>query len=435
MNNLFAIIMAGGEGTRFYPFSTPDKPKQFLNFIGDKSFIRQTFERILPLLPAENIYVSTSEKYIDLVKEHLPEVPFENIVAEPLKKNTAPALIYATALIRHRHGDSIICCLPSDHYIQDEDGFRSIIVRAKALAGDGYLVTLGMKPSWPSSDYGYICPDSVIPAAVSRDLSHPIVWSPVKQFTEKPKKDVAEEYIKIGYLWNGGIFIWHADTLLNEVAKYSPELNCHCDSAVTPVIPAVTPVIPAVLGRNLPRSLLSPLAYFQRVPSISIDYAIMERSDKVAVIPADIGWSDVGTWESIDRLITEGVNIAPRVCAVMKGDERCPWRRIVPKPWGHEEWWAMTNRYVGKLLFIKRGYRLSLQYHKVKEETLRLINGELELESEGGSKQLMGVGDIFHIPPGTIHRMMAMTDCMVMEVSTPEVGDVVRIEDDFGRIP
>jgi|GEM_PF-193692 len=428
--SLFAVIMAGGEGTRFHPISTSERPKQFLNFIGDKSFIRQTFERVLPLVSPERIFVATNERYIGLVKEQLPELSVDNIIGEPCKKNTAPALVYVTSLIRERHGDAVICCLPSDHYIKDENGFRGIIKQAYELADSGYLVTLGMRPLWPSTEYGYICPatrhcEGEVGEADCRavlggapphvchlrecgDLPQSISWFPVKSFAEKPKKELADRYIKEGYLWNGGIFVWKADTFLNEVANHVPNLLpiTHCSS---------------------------PITYFKKVPSISIDYAIMEKSDRVAVIPADIGWSDVGNWDSVEKLMSEGVNIAPHICAVMKGDEENPHRRIVPKPWGHEEWWAHTDKYVGKILFIKKGSRLSLQYHKVKEETLRLLSGELDMELSGGKIQPMKQGDVYHIPPETIHRMSARSDCLMLEVSTPEVEDVVRVKDDYGR--
>ncbi len=283
MQNLFAIIMCGGEGTRFYPFSTPDKPKQFLNFIGDRSLIRQAFERILPLVKPERVYVSTGEKYVELVREHLPEVLAENIIAEPVKKNTGPALTYATNLIHERHGDAVVCCMPSDHHIGNEAGFRNIIEKGSLIAGDGYLVTLGMKPTWPSTDYGYICPEKA-----------GAEWSPVKKFTEKPGKEIAEQYIKERYLWNGGIFIWKTSTLLTELNKYVPELNpSNYDSRFTIH------------------------EYFEAVPSISIDYALMEKSSRVAVIPADIDWSDVGTWDSLEKLVNEGVDVSPHVISIL----------------------------------------------------------------------------------------------------------------------
>lgn len=407
-NSTYALIMAGGEGTRFVPLSTPERPKQFLDLIGDKSFVRKTFERILPLVPSDRIYVSTNDKFVGLVKEHLPEIPAEDIIAEPQKKNTAPALAYATALIQRKDCNAIICCLPSDHFIRDEEGFRCIIERGISLANDGYLVTLGMRPTFASVEYGYIRPSDVSAE-----------WSPAKQFTEKPKADVAQRYIDEGYLWNGGIFIWKASVFINELKVHA--------AGLVPSDPCGHPA-----------------EYFGSVASISIDYALMEKSSKVAVIPADIGWSDVGTWEGLYRLSRcENVAIDPTVASIMRGqlgyvlpEGAASFPKRIEKPWGYEEIWAHTGEYVGKILKIYKPHRLSYQYHRVKEETIRVLEGVMELEFgevDKKSKIRLKCGDIYHIPPRTNHRMTAVEDCSILEVSTPYIGDVVRIEDDYGR--
>ncbi len=279
--------MAGGEGSRFYPLSTPERPKQFLNFIDDKTFIRQTFERITPIVDPANIYISTNERYFGLVKEELPEIQDDNIIIEPLKKNTGPALAYATMLIKLKHGESIICCLPSDHYISNETGFRTSIRSAANLAMDGYIVTLGMKPSWSSTEYGYI-------SAINPNSE----WSEILAFKEKPNKDMAQEYLNKGYFWNGGIFVWSTKVFFDEMALHANHL-----------IPKTTQI-----DNDFCRK------YFENAQAISIDYALMEKSKKVAVIPTAIGWNDVGTWESIKRLHQENVNISKRVVDIMYGD-------------------------------------------------------------------------------------------------------------------
>ena len=156
--NTYAVILAGGEGTRFYPLSTPERPKQFLKLIGDGTFIQQTRERISPLVKDEHLFVSTNERYRSLVEEQLPSVPSQSIIAEPFKRNTAPALAYAARLIYQMDPEAVICCFPSDHHIEDVDGFRKVLEKAIRLACDGYLVTLGMKPTSPSPEYGYIRP-------------------------------------------------------------------------------------------------------------------------------------------------------------------------------------------------------------------------------------------------------------------------------------
>ncbi|MFH0798586.1 MAG: mannose-1-phosphate guanylyltransferase [Pseudomonadota bacterium] len=402
MKNVFVLIMAGGEGTRFYPLSTPEQPKQFLNFIGQKTFIRQTFERVAPLVPLENIYVSTNEKYVSLVEEQIPELSADRIIAEPFKRNTAPALAYCTALIDQRDNNATVICLPSDHHIQDEDGFRKVLAQAVSLARDDYLVTFGMEPTWASPEYGYICP-----------LEKNQGWSPVKKFAEKPDTQAAEKYRLEGYLWNGGIFLWKASVFLSELKLHAPDCAVRLDAFRA--------------GYDFMRE------YFRAAPSISIDRAVMEKSGKVVVIPVSVGWSDVGTWESVHRLMSQGIDISGCVKAVLQGDDLCPWRCVVPKPWGHEELWALTQKYVGKILFIRKGHRLSLQYHKQKDETLRLLSGNMEIEVGDERARAMNSGDVQHVPPGMKHRIRALSDCLVLEVSTPEIDDVVRIADDYGR--
>lgn len=283
MNNVFILILAGGEGTRFAPLSTPERPKQFLNFIGEGTFIQQTYRRARGVADAENIFVATNERYVSLVREQLPDVPAQNIIGEPFKKNTAPALAYCASLIHERDPLATMICLPSDHHISDEDGFNDVLLKGVSLARDGYLVTLGMKPGWPSTDYGYISP--------KKSGSE---WSDVARFVEKPDRITAENYLREGFLWNGGIFIWQTKMFLDEIKEYAPNLLPVTDH-------------------------WSPITYFTQVPSISIDYALMEKSTRVAVIPCDIGWSDVGTWESLNRLSnTHGVRIAPEAMKMMQ---------------------------------------------------------------------------------------------------------------------
>ncbi|HPM41317.1 MAG TPA: sugar phosphate nucleotidyltransferase, partial [bacterium] len=259
--------------------------------------------------------------------------------------------------------------------------------------------------SWPSPEYGYIKP------------ARRGEWSEVSSFEEKPDTATAERYMKEGYLWNGGIFVWEAQIFLAEVASCAPSL------VIPPGSDGARPISDLGVRRG----------YFESAPAISVDYAVMEKSRRVAVVPASVGWSDVGTWESVKRLMEKGVGVSTRVKSVLLGDDITPWRSIVPKPWGHEELWALSRAYAGKILFIRKGCRLSLQYHQSKEETLRVLSGEMLLELGDAGTRRMSPGDVQHIPPGTRHRMAAATDCVVLEVSTPELDDVVRISDDYGR--
>ncbi len=281
--------MAGGEGTRFAPLSTPERPKQFLSFIGKKSFLRQTFDRISTMVDAKNIYVSTNARYLEIVKAQLPEVPACNLIGEPKKKNTAPALVFTTLEIYKRNPNATIICLPSDHFIRDEEKFRGLIADAVALALTGRLVTLGMRASWASPEYGYI-----EPAFKGQG------WSLVGKFVEKPSAKLASEYLREGYFWNGGIFVWRAKVFLDEVKMHSAEL------------------VPGGSFDNFASSIDS---YFDSVPSISVDYALMEKTRNAAVIPAEIGWSDVGTWEGLRRLHSDfKVEINPEVLSFMNSN-------------------------------------------------------------------------------------------------------------------
>ena len=387
--------MAGGEDIRLSPFATIDNPKQFLNFVGNGTLLQQTYKRLLELLPAKNIFVSTGTRHISHVVEQLPKLPQENIIAEPLKKNTAPALIFSSAFIEKQLGKCTIVALPSDHFIRDDITFVKTLRAAIEVANHGYIVTLGAKAEKPSTDFGYIL------AGAKKDG-----FFSVKKFHEKPNAEIAKKYFDAGNLWNSGVLIWKSDVLKNEVKLHAKDLQVKkCDA----------------------------FEYFKSAKSISIEHALLEKSRNIATIEIDIGWHDIGSWESIVELQKAGVDISPRAKAILSGDKEHPWRRIVPKPWGHEEIWAHTPKYVGKILFIKKGCRLSLQYHNVKEETLRVLSGEMQLDLDKGKSVRLLPSDIFHVTPKMIHRMCGVTDCLVLEVSTSELDDVVRLNDDFGR--
>lgn len=316
MFNTYILIMAGGEGTRFAPLSTPDRPKQFLNFIGDKTFIQQTRERVRELVPAENVYVATNERYVALVKEQLPDVPPQNIIAEPLKKNTAPCIAYSSRLIHDRDPGACIVVLPSDHVILRPDKFVEAIRLGVRAARTGSLVTLGITPSWPATELGYI--KCCMPILGTRDKGQgirdrgqevPDPWSPVsgspkvcpaEAFVEKPDAETARRYLcEGGFYWNSGIFIWTAASILFEIATHLPKMQkLFCDFS------------PSDEYRH---------KFFDAAEAISIDYAVLEKTRNISVVPCDLGWSDVGTWEGLCRLHEEtNIAIAPDVMEMMK---------------------------------------------------------------------------------------------------------------------
>lgn len=291
MTNTYALILAGGEGTRFAPLSTPDRPKQFLPLVSDQSLIRQTADRIQPLIPNMHWWVATNARYLSQVREHLPEVPETHVIGETHKKNTAPAIALAAMCLHRQDPDAVMVVLPSDHVIIDEDGFRTIVQRAITFATQhDVLVTLGIMPTWASPEYGYI----------ERGVAEESGIFRVKRFVEKPNTDTAETYLKAGtYSWNSGMFVWRTATILEEIQVHLPDVH-HLLQTIEWQGDHPTP---AAIHH-----------YFETVASVSIDYGIMEKSDRAVVLPASIGWNDVGTWESLKVLADSGaVHVPPNV--------------------------------------------------------------------------------------------------------------------------
>lgn len=269
--------MAGGVGSRFWPASREHLPKQFLDITGTgKSLIRLTFERSLNLVPAENILIATNEKYKELTQEHLPEIPEKNILLEPSRNNTAPCIAYACLKIKSINPDAVFAVLPSDHMILKEVSFVEKINQAFDFAvKNEALVTLGLTPTRPDTGYGYI-----ETAEKSGDILK------VTEFKEKPDRETAEKYLESGnYLWNAGIFIWSVKTLLNTFKKNAPQII------------EVLSKDESVFNTQKEQAYIN--EQYPKTESISVDYAILERSDNVYTIPADIGWSDLGTWNSL----------------------------------------------------------------------------------------------------------------------------------------
>lgn len=273
--------MAGGIGSRFWPMSTAQRPKQFLDVLGiGKSLLRMTFERLLNIAPAENIYIVTNAGYSDLVKEQLPELSAGQILTEPERKNTAPCITYAAAKIYALNPNATLVVAPSDHLILKENKFVEIVETAiNAANEDNRLVTLGIKPTRPDTGYGYIEfveSGDIIPGQVKD----------VKNFREKPNREVAELFVKSGnYYWNSGIFIWKATTVLESLKKFKPELHMLFTSQAEKY--------------NTPAEQDYVNACFSACEDISIDFAVMENAKNVSVVLANFDWSDLGTWGSL----------------------------------------------------------------------------------------------------------------------------------------
>ena len=280
---LCALIMAGGKGTRFWPLSTEEKPKQFLNLIGEETMIQMTVNRIKPIIPIERVFVCTGEMYVDLVKEQLPDLPEQNIIVEPEGRNTAPCIALSAFVIKKYYKDTNMIVLPSDHLISNEDEFRNVIKNADEFVKENKeaIITLGMEPTRAETGYGYIRYGK----GESQINNHKVIK--VDAFVEKPNKEKAEAYIKEGnYLWNGGMFLWSADNILNQIEKYSKGTY----EALKDIETVDNEEIQELINDN-----------YHKTEAISIDYAVMEKSDSIYVVPSRFGWDDVGSWEALDR--------------------------------------------------------------------------------------------------------------------------------------
>lgn len=280
MEHYYAVILAGGGGTRLWPMSRTDLPKQLLALVEDNSMFRVSVERLAPLFPPERIYVVTGSRFADSMRADAPEIPEANFIVEPYGKNTAPAAALAAAVIHKRDPQATIALLTADHHIADKEKFRRVLKAAYELAQDDYIVTLGISPSLPSTGFGYIRRGERI-----REIDGFACYQS-REFTEKPDTQTAASFIRTGeYSWNAGMFIWRADRALREFEKYQSELYS-CMMALQPSID--TPDFGAKL-----------VEVWEQIPSVQIDTGVMEQTDRIAVIPIDIGWSDVGSWDAL----------------------------------------------------------------------------------------------------------------------------------------
>lgn len=289
-NNLCALILAGGKGTRFWPLSTEEKPKQFLNLIGDKTMIQMTIDRIIKIIPIERIFVCTVESYVDIIKEQLPELPIRNIIVEPEGRNTAPCIALSAFIIKRYYGNATMVVLPSDHLINNEEKFRSVLLKAENFIekNSDSIVTLGIEPTRAETGYGYIKYKKNEVNILKQDVVK------VEKFVEKPNKELAEEYVaEKNYLWNAGMFIWKIENILNNIKKYSVNTFEALYN------------IEYVEERKL-QSLIN--ERYNKTEAISIDYAVLEKANNIYVIPSRFGWDDIGSWSSVERYATKDKN-------------------------------------------------------------------------------------------------------------------------------
>lgn len=285
------VIMAGGVGSRFWPMSTADCPKQFIDVLGcGKSLLQLTVDRFSGICPVENIWVLTSEKYAPMVKEQLPMILEENILKEPCRRNTAPCIAYAAWKIKKRFPNANMVVTPSDHFVADVTEFRRVIKSSLAFVADSdAILTLGIKPTRPETGFGYI--EAVLGSSslVNREVFR------VDSFKEKPALEIAKAYVaKNNFYWNSGIFIWNVSTIVNAFRIYQ--------SPIASVFESLMPYYYTAEEQEKVNEL------FPDCRSISVDYAIMERAEEIFVFPANFGWSDLGTWLSLYSNVPKDVN-------------------------------------------------------------------------------------------------------------------------------
>lgn len=285
--NYYAILMAGGVGSRFWPVSTTDFPKQFHDMLGSgDTLIQKTFSRLSKLIPVENILILTNERYNDLVLEQLPMVKQEQVLLEPAMRNTAPCILYASLKIQKQNPDAVMVVAPSDHWIEDEDEFsRNLQQCFDFCQKENALMTLGIQPTFPNTGFGYIEFDKADNNPVKK----------VSQFREKPDYETAKAFLEAGnFLWNGGIFIWSVKSITEAFEKFQPQMNALFQQGSESYN---TPTEKDFIHQN-----------YQNAENVSIDYAVMEKAKNVYVLPATFDWNDLGTWGSLHEKLDKDDN-------------------------------------------------------------------------------------------------------------------------------
>ena len=474
--HLYAVILAGGSGTRFWPLSRHLYPKQLLRIMGGETLIQQTMRRVLGCVTPNHILISTNSLQAESIRFQLAEwkdALQDNFLLEPEGRNTAPAIALAAYHVMQHDPDGVMLVLPADHVIKEPARFQAAVALATRLAADGHLVTFGVKPIRPETGYGYIQPNRRVRLGAARTL----VGHPVARFVEKPDAPTAKRYLRSGnYYWNSGMFVWRASVIVDELARHQPVLA----RAVKALMPLAKP---NGVSEEFTKA-------YKQLPSISIDHGIMERSSRAAVIPVTFTWSDVGNWSSLEEvspLDASGNVMTGKVVdvgsrnSVLYADQRvvatigltdmivvdtadatlvCPKsraqdvkrvveilkqqgapehleHRTVFRPWGSYTVLEEGPGYKVKRVTVNPGGRLSLQLHHQRSEHWVVIAGTARVTC-GKKVYDLTVGHSTAIPTETRHRLenLGAETLHIIEVQNgPYLGedDIVRFHDDYGR--
>lgn len=455
---MYGILLCGGCGSRLWPLSREQYPKQLLNLTEDTSLLQSNYKRLQSFIPTENLYAVTGEKYLSDVNRQLKTFSDSpKVIAEPIARNTAPAIAMGTKYItKEKNEDIIIMVMPSDHYIKDLEAFQNAAKDAEKYAEEGYIVTFGIKPTYPETGFGYIKANG----------------NEVEQFVEKPDKETAQKYLESGkYFWNGGIFVFKASVLFEELKKCSPDIYEKLEN----------------IEFNENRATLDT---FESMPNISIDYAVMEKSEKIKMVKLDCGWSDVGNFKTIydisskdesnnvvygnveienckntmiystSNLVTavglENTIIVETPDAILvsnkdevqkvkdifatlkeKGSSTVKYHKTVYRPWGFYTNICENDGYLVKRILVSPKQALSIQSHNHRAEHWTVIKGKAKVILDN-NEHILEIGQSIDIPLKAIHSLQNPFD-EDLEIIEVQMGhplieeDIIRYSDIYGR--